>query len=200
MILLTLNLRGVGGTLKVPPCADCCVRLILTLSSYRKLLWMNKKLEGCLCYPFVLAGYRVRLVLLELLEGYWLRGIQISLFESFYLLWRYSVVGYFLLENNSQINLLNVYGPCSERKDFWEQVATRGLLASNNLIVAGDLNLTTRADEIWGASTHLDKLVGFFKDLFQAHHLVDLLPDVLVPTWRNGRAGVTVLPKDWIVF
>ena len=52
------------------------------------------------------------------------------------------------LENNSQINLLNVYGPCSERKDFWEQVASKVLLASNNLIVAGDLNLTTREDEV----------------------------------------------------
>jgi hypothetical protein len=70
------------------------------------------------------------------------------------------------LENNSQINLLNVYGPCSERKTLCEQVATRVLLASNNLIVARDFNLTTRADEIWGALVHLDKLAGFFKDLF----------------------------------
>jgi hypothetical protein len=34
------------------------------------------------------------------------------------------------LENNNMIKLLNVYGPCSERKEFWEQVTSRGLLAS----------------------------------------------------------------------
>jgi hypothetical protein len=50
------------------------------------------------------------------------------------------------LENNKQICLLNVYGPCNERKYFWDQVAVRGLLATKNLIVAGDLNLTTRAE------------------------------------------------------
>jgi len=45
-------------------------------------------------------------------------------------------------------------------------VASRGLLAYKNLIVVGDLNFTTSAVEVSGASTHLDKLAGFFKDLF----------------------------------
>jgi len=69
------------------------------------------------------------------------------------------------------------------------------LLDSNNLIVAGDLNLTTRVDEIWGASTHSDKMAGFFKDLFQSHHLVDMLHDILVLTWRNDRAGADYIAK-----
>jgi hypothetical protein len=63
------------------------------------------------------------------------------------------------------------------------------------LIVAGDFNLTTRVDEVWGALTHLDKLAGFFDDLFQENHLVDLLPNVLVSTWTNGRAGVDCISK-----
>jgi hypothetical protein len=35
------------------------------------------------------------------------------------------------------ITLLNVYGPCLDRKSFWEKVAARGLLAHINLILAG---------------------------------------------------------------
>jgi hypothetical protein len=62
------------------------------------------------------------------------------------------------LENNKQICLLNVYGPCNERKYFWEHVASRGLLAYKKLIVTGNLNFTTREDEVLGASTHLDKI------------------------------------------
>jgi hypothetical protein len=50
------------------------------------------------------------------------------------------------------INLLNVYGPCSERLLFWDQLVEKGLLAAKNLILAGDLNFTTGADEVWGTN------------------------------------------------
>jgi endonuclease/exonuclease/phosphatase family metal-dependent hydrolase len=68
-------------------------------------------------------------------------------------------------------------------------VATRGLLAHINLILAGDLNFTYDAGEMWGDSVHLDQLTSFFKDLFIGNKLVDITLDVLVSGWRNGRGG-----------
>jgi len=69
------------------------------------------------------------------------------------------------------------------------------LLATKKLIVARDLNFTTGADEVWGAVAQLDKLAGFFKLLLQDYHLVDMLLDVVAPTWRNGRTGVDSITK-----
>jgi endonuclease/exonuclease/phosphatase family metal-dependent hydrolase len=77
----------------------------------------------------------------------------------------------------------------SDRKLFWDKVASRGMLEHKNLIVAGDLNFTVSVGEVWGASTQLDQLAGYFKELFQDNRLVDVIPDVLVPTWQNGRSG-----------
>jgi hypothetical protein len=99
------------------------------------------------------------------------------------------------LWNNQLISLLNVYGPCTERIFFWDKVASRGILNYTNLIVAGDLNLTTTVGEIWGDSATQDPLAGYFNTLFQAHALIDFPLDVLVPTWRNGRSGREAIYK-----
>jgi hypothetical protein len=58
------------------------------------------------------------------------------------------------LENNQDICLLNVYGPCVERNIFWDRVALGGLLDSKNMILVGDLNFTTGADKVWGVDAH----------------------------------------------
>jgi hypothetical protein len=41
----------------------------------------------------------------------------------------------------------------------------------------------------------LDKLADYFKSMIQDHHLVDLLPDEVVPTWQNDRHGVESIAK-----
>jgi hypothetical protein len=104
------------------------------------------------------------------------------------------------LWNDQSITLLNMYGPCSDIKLFWDKVAASGLLDHTNLIVVGDLNFTTNVGEVWGSSTSLDPLAGYFGTLLQDHHLVDFLPDDIVPTWRNGRSGWKLFLKDWIGF
>jgi hypothetical protein len=65
------------------------------------------------------------------------------------------------LELNMLITLLNVYGPCVDRKLFWEKVAGRGLLDHRNLILVGDLNFTIDVGEMWGNIT-LGSPVNFF--------------------------------------
>jgi hypothetical protein len=66
-------------------------------------------------------------------------------------------------------------------------VANRGLLDLANLIIAGDLNLTTNAGEIWGSSASTDPLASYFNNLFQSHALVDIFTDSL------SRLGVMVV-------
>jgi hypothetical protein len=70
-----------------------------------------------------------------------------------------------LLEDKRQITFLNCYGPCLERKLFWDKLVSRALLAHKNLIVVGDLNFTVSAGEVWGDTTRLDPIVGYFKGI-----------------------------------
>jgi hypothetical protein len=78
--------------------------------------------------------------------------------------------GFFLtgtcLENKNSLYVLNVYGPCTDIILFWGKVASRGMLEHKKLIVAGDLNFTVSGGEVWGASTQLDQLAGYFKEFF----------------------------------
>jgi hypothetical protein len=83
---------------------------------------------------------------------------------------------------------------------LWEKVDGRGMLAHIDLIVAGDLNFTVSAGEVWGDSTHLDPLVAIFKDLFTKKQLVDILPTNVVPTWRNGRTSQNEISKRLDMF
>jgi len=87
------------------------------------------------------------------------------------------------LWNKQSLSLLNVYGPRSNKKIFWDKVASRGLLAHKNLIAAGEFNLTLNVKEVWGDSAHQDQLAGYFNNFFQEHCLVDIVSDKLVPTW-----------------
>jgi endonuclease/exonuclease/phosphatase family metal-dependent hydrolase len=87
-----------------------------------------------------------------------------------------------------------IWALCGE-EEFWDRLALGGLLDTKNLILAGDLNFTIGADEVWGASAHLDKLADYFKDLMLAHHLIDLAPVAPTPTWKNGRGGLDLISK-----
>jgi hypothetical protein len=46
------------------------------------------------------------------------------------------------IPDKRRISFLNAYGSCSGRRQFWEQVEAKGLLAQDNLILAGDLNFS----------------------------------------------------------
>jgi len=113
-----------------------------------------------------------------------------------------NLVIYTSWKNNKDICLLNVYGPSIERKTLWDQVALWALLGSKNLIFVGYLKFTSGDDEAYGATTQLDNLVDYFKNLIQDHQLVDQIPDEVVPTWRNDRNGVEIIAKrpDRVLF
>jgi hypothetical protein len=58
-----------------------------------------------------------------------------------------------------------------------------------------DFNFTLSEGESWGSNGHPDPLASFLKDTFTAGGLVDILPEVLVPTWRNGQQGADGISK-----
>ena len=68
-------------------------------------------------------------------------------------------------------------------------MANGGLLSLPNLILAGDMNFTLNASEIWGTKALPNPLGPFFSKLISVHLLVDVAPACAGPTWRNGRIG-----------
>jgi hypothetical protein len=74
------------------------------------------------------------------------------------------------------LTLLDVYGQCMDRKTFWKKCVDKGIMLHNDLIMAGDLNFTLNAKEIWGTAISLDPLATFFKDLFANTPMVDVAP------------------------
>jgi hypothetical protein len=48
------------------------------------------------------------------------------------------------------ISIINCYAPFSTHVDFWEQVASSGVLNGGNVVLVGDLNITLSSREIWG--------------------------------------------------
>ena len=89
----------------------------------------------------------------------------------------------------SPIAILNVYGPYRDRELFWEKAHRGGILSIPNLVLGGDLNLTLYSSEIWGKKASPDPLTQHFLSLFYSVGLVDLVPQYVGPTWRNGRVG-----------
>ena len=70
-----------------------------------------------------------------------------------------------------------------------------GLLEAENLILAGDLNLTTSPKEMWGEKASIDPLLRFFNHIFYKNSLVDMKPAELLPTWTNWRLGPAGIAK-----
>jgi len=99
------------------------------------------------------------------------------------------------LELKEQLSFLNVYGPCSDKKDCWQKLGDRGIMSIKILIVAGDFNFTLNEGEIWGESGIPDLLSLFLKDLFVEGGQVDILLDEVMPTWQNGRKGADSIMK-----
>jgi hypothetical protein len=194
MILISLNIRGVGGLLK--------------LASLRRLL--DKHRPTVIFLQETLVDAEVARNFFFALRPDWMACAASSIGTSGGLLAAWDPL-YFdftpmlspggilltgtCLELNTSLTLLNTYGPCLERRLFWEKLDRLGLLAIKDLIIAGDLNLTLSSKEIWGDKAKTDPLATFFTSLFTKNALVDLEPAELLPTWRNGRAGSSGIEK-----
>ena len=188
MLLLSLNVRGLGGKTK-----QCSLRsLFLSIrpgmillqetmcNTYPALHAFSKLLPNWEFYAISASGLSG-----GLLTAWNPHRVRCRAFET--------VAGILVRANfhdmNTPLDILNCYGPYRDRDLFWDKVLRGGLLNSPNLIVGGDLNLTMGASETWGKWAALDPLTSHFKLLFYSVGLVDIAPPSAGPTWRNGMIG-----------
>ena len=68
---------------------------------------------------------------------------------------------------------------------------SRGLLNLPSLFIAVDLNFILSSLEVWGVAAKCDPLTDYFSNLLVEYGLVDIVPNTLGPTWRNGCGGST---------
>jgi len=149
MLLLSLNIKGVGGPQKT--------------SSMRRLL--NKTIPDIIFVQETLVDeMRARSFMstlrvdwytcaVSLVEKSW--GLLVAWDPSKFDLKSYMCCGGLLLTSTSfelkqQFSFLNVYGTYIDKKALWEKVGDRGLLSLKNMVVAEDFNFTLNEGEIWG--------------------------------------------------
>jgi len=93
------------------------------------------------------------------------------------------------LEFALYFKIINMYGLYVDDKLLWEDLDLSWIISWNNLILEVDLNFTISIREVWGKHPRCDPHEGFFANLFEVQHLVDLKPPKLTLTWRNDKKG-----------
>ena len=87
------------------------------------------------------------------------------------------------------LTLINVYGPCSNRMEFWKSLLFYTLIDHPQVIMGGDLNFSLGISESWGTHAILDPLVDFIITSLEQADLIHIQMPKLLPTRRNRRTG-----------
>jgi hypothetical protein len=196
MLLLSLNLRGIGGSLKL-----ASIRRVL--DRIRPEIKKKKNQET------LVSDVKARDFLLVLRPS-WVAcsvsavgksgGLLAAWDPSIFSLEAAHLAGGILLSGsylvtNRKLVFFNLYGPCQNKFTFWKSIVDSGVLSLPNLILAGDLNIILAEEEVWGGSGNILNMDDYFKTLFQSNNLVDVKPAKLTPTWRNGRSGQDAISR-----
>jgi len=194
MILLSLNVIGMGGPLKSSSLKRLLEKTHPSVIFFQETLVKAGKARN---FMFTLRPDWMMCTVISV-ENYGglLTSWDPTCFEFSPVL---SIGGILLsgsfLSTKRKMTLLNVYAPYKDQKNFWERVDWAGLLTLDKLILTGDLNLSTSPEESWGDFSLTDSLAVFFKGLFTKYNLVDATPVKAVPTWKNGRVGTEIISK-----
>jgi exonuclease III len=68
----------------------------------------------------------------------------------------------FSAELGRPLLLINIYGPYSDRKRYWDSLDLSSWLTDRDVIVGGDLNFSLGATEVWGPRATPDPLTDYF--------------------------------------
>jgi exonuclease III len=193
MLFLSLNVRGIGGTLKV--------------ASFRRLLDHTRP-EIIFLQETLVPAQKARDFLLNFRPSWAIcsvnsvgnsGGLLATWDPNLFDLVPYLTVGGILLTgrsllNNREIALLISTDHAQIRKTFWNSVEGNDILSIKNLIMAGDFNIILSPEEAWGGS-RAGIMDDYYTDLFSSKNLIDIKPTKLVPTWRNGRLGQEAISR-----
>ena len=161
MLILTLNVRGLGGKTKLSHLRslfqtirpDMILLQETMCSSYPAMHAFSKLLpnwEFCATSASGLSG--------GLLTAWNPRMVRCRAFETpAGILVKAKFRGMAVI-----LDIINCYGPYKDREIFWDRLRQDGLLLSPHLILGGDLNFTMNSSEIWGTKALVDPLATFF--------------------------------------
>ena len=141
MILLSLNIQGVGGSLKFASMRNFLSKTQPNVFFLQETLVVGEKERN---FMYMLKPKWMICVVSSVEKS---GGILVSWDPNFFdLVLILGCGGIFLsgtsLADKRKVSFLNVYGPCQDRKNFWEKVDGRGLLDHGDLIMDGDVNFT----------------------------------------------------------
>jgi hypothetical protein len=102
----------------------------------------------------------------------------------------------FSVELGCSLTLVNIYGPYADRKCYWDSLAKCSWFTEQEVIVAGDLNFSLGAAEVWGPQTSPEPLPDYFTHFLDLHGLLDLEPVKLQSTWQNRWVRVDRVAKQ----
>jgi hypothetical protein len=165
MILLSLNIRGIGGTLKA--------------ASFRSLLERTKP-DIIFLQETLTDAQKARDFVFHFRPSWFTVAVgSIGNSGGLLVAWEPGVfdlrptltTGGILclghcLATSREIAFLNLYGPCTDRKRFWTNLADSGILSIPSLILGGDLNIILSASENWGGSYAPGANEAFYRNLF----------------------------------
>eukprot|EP00253_Pinus_taeda_P031123 PITA_31123 len=101
----------------------------------------------------------------------------------------------FSADLGTSLRVINIYGPCQQRENFWNHLLSLSIFTADNIIIGGDLNFSLGYSESWGSMAQVDTINRYMTDLLERHNLIEVPMHKPLPTWRNRRIGEAALAR-----
>eukprot|EP00253_Pinus_taeda_P027066 PITA_27066 len=102
---------------------------------------------------------------------------------------------FFSAKLGTNLRVVNIYGPCQQRENFWQHLLNLSIFSPNHIILGGDLNFSLDFGESWGSMAQVYSITRYMTNLLEHHNFVDVPMNKPLPTWRNRRVGKAALAR-----